>query len=110
MRQIPKHQTFKFKITALLALMVMLATALVAGAALLVAESKMRQVIGGQEMATLSGAAAYLDRDIASKQQVLRGLAEGLQADAVASAPLQGQLEARSSLRDEFANVSALDR
>lgn len=110
MRQIAKHHSFKFKITALLGLMVMLATALVAGVALLVAEREMRQVIGGQEMAILSSAAAYLDRDIMAKQQVLRGVAEGLQADAVAAGKVQAQLEARASLRDEFANVAVLDR
>ncbi|WP_342118250.1 sensor domain-containing diguanylate cyclase [Pseudoduganella sp. OTU4001] len=109
MRRIPKHQTFKFKITALLVLMVMLATVLVGGTSLLVAEREMRQVIGSQEMAMLSSAAAYLDRDITSKQQVLRALAESLQAEPAPHGKVQQQLEQRSALRDEFANVSALD-
>ncbi|MYN04457.1 diguanylate cyclase [Pseudoduganella sp. DS3] len=110
MRRIPPYQTFKFKITALLVLMVMLASVLVGGASLVVAEREMRAVIGNQEMATLAGAAAYLDRDISSKQQVLRVLAEGLQATPVPHGQVQAQLEQRSGLRDEFANVAALDR
>lgn len=107
MRQIPKLQSFKFKITALMVLMVMFATILVGGASLLVAEHEMRQVIGAQEMSMLSSAAAYLDRDITSKQQVLRVLADSLQADPVPASQVQGELEARATLRDEFFNVTA---
>jgi diguanylate cyclase (GGDEF)-like protein len=108
-RQIPKLQTFKFKITALLVLMVMLATALVAGVSLLVAEQEMRKVIGAQEMSMLSSAAAYLDRDITSKQQVLRVLAESMQAEPMTASRIQAQLELRAALRDEFFNVTAYD-
>lgn len=110
MRRVSTYKSFKFKISALLVLMVMLATVLVGGASLLVAEREMREVIGNQEMATLTGAAAYLDRDITSKQQVLRVLAEGLQAAPLAHSKVQAQLEQRIGLRDEFANVAALDR
>jgi diguanylate cyclase (GGDEF)-like protein len=107
MRQIPKLQTFKFKITALLVLMVMVATILVGGASLLVAENEMRQAIGAQEVSTLASAAAYLDRDITSKQQVLKVLAESLQADGAPRSRIQAELELRSALRDEFFNVTA---
>ncbi len=110
MRRIPKIQTFKFKISALLVLMVMLATVLVGGASLLVAEHEMRKVIAAQEMSMLSSAAAYLDRDITSKQQVLRVLAESLQSEPVAAAKIQAQLELRGALRDEFFNVTAYAR
>lgn len=55
----------------------------------------------------LSSAAAYLDRDITSKQQVLRVLAQSLQAEPVAASRIQGQLELREALRDEFFNVTA---
>jgi diguanylate cyclase (GGDEF)-like protein len=106
-RRIPKLQTFKFKISALLVLMVMLATVLVGGASLLVAEHEMRKVIAAQEMSMLSSAAAYLGRDITSKQQVLRVLAQSLQAEPVAASRIQGQLELREALRDEFFNVTA---
>lgn len=107
MRRIPKLQTFKFKVTALLVLMVMFATILVGGASLLVAENEMRRVIAAQEMSMLSSAAAYLDRDITSKQQVLRVVAESLQAESFAPNKIQGQLELRGALRDEFYNVTA---
>jgi diguanylate cyclase (GGDEF)-like protein len=106
-RQIPKLQTFKFKITALMVLMVMFATVLVGGASLLVAEHEMRKVIAAQEMSMLSSAAAYLDRDITSKQQVLRLLAESLQSEPLSASRIQGQLELRGALRDEFFNVTA---
>jgi diguanylate cyclase (GGDEF)-like protein len=106
-RQIPKLQTFKFKLTALLVLMVMFATVLVGGASLLVAEQEMRTVIAAQEMSMLSSAAAYLDRDLTSKQQVLRVLAESLQSAPIAPSNIQAQLELRSSLRDEFFNLTA---
>jgi len=108
-RQIPKLRTFKFKITALLVLMVMFATVLVGGASLLVAEHEMRKVIAAQEMSMLSSAAAYLDRDITSKQQVLRVLAESLQSEPLPASKLQAQLELRGALRDEFFNVTAYD-
>jgi diguanylate cyclase (GGDEF)-like protein len=106
-RQIPTLRTFKFKVIALLVMMVMTATILVGGASLLVAESAMRQVIGRQEMSMLSSAAAYLDRDITSKQQVLRVLAESLQAEPHAHRQIQAELELRGGLRDEFYNVTA---
>lgn len=107
MRRIPKLQSFKFKISALLVLMVMLATVLVGGVSLLVAEHEMRKVIASQEMSMLSSAAAYLDRDITSKQQLLRALAESLQAESATAPRIQGQLELRGALRDEFFNVTA---
>jgi len=106
-RRIPKLQTFKFKITALLVLMVMFATILVGSASLLVAEQEMRKVIAAQEMSMLSSAAAYLDRDLTSKQQVLRVMAEGLESASIAPAKVQAQLELRGALRDEFFNVTA---
>ena len=109
MRTIPKLRTFKFKITALMVLMVMLATVLVGGVSLLVAEHEMRKVIAAQEMSMLSSAAAYLDRDITSKQQVLRVLAESLQSETLAAPKMQAQLELRGALRDEFFNVTAYD-
>ncbi|MGW8391894.1 diguanylate cyclase domain-containing protein [Pseudoduganella sp. HUAS MS19] len=109
MRQIPRLRTFKFKIAALLVLMVMLASALVAGVSLLVAEQEMRKVIAAQEMSMLASAAAYLDRDITSKQQVLRLLAESMHAEPVAPSKVQAQLELRGALRDEFFNVTAYD-
>jgi len=108
-RRIPRLHTFKFKITALLVLMVMVAAALVAGVSLLVAEQEMRKVIAAQEMSMLSSAAAYLDRDITSKQQVLRVLAESMQAEPIAANKIQSQLELRGALRDEFFNVTAYD-
>ncbi|WP_431479214.1 diguanylate cyclase domain-containing protein [Massilia eburnea] len=109
MRQIPRLQTFKFKITALLVLIVMFATALIAGVSLLVAEQEMRKVIAAQEMSMLSSAAAYLDRDLTSKLQVLRVLAESMQAEPIAASKVQAQLELRGALRDEFFNVTAYD-
>ncbi|WP_229632218.1 sensor domain-containing diguanylate cyclase [Pseudoduganella violaceinigra] len=110
MRQIPRLQTFKFKISALLVLMVMCATILVGGASLLVAEQEMRKVIGAQEMSMLSSAAAYLDRDLASKQLVLRVLSESLQSEPIPHDKIQSQLEVRVALRDEFFNVTAYSR
>lgn len=107
MRRVPTLHSFKSKITALLALMVMIAAAGVAGVSLFVAEAEMRHVIARQEMAILTSAAAYLDRDIASKQQVLRVLADSLQANPATRRDLQAQLELRGALRDEFFNVSA---
>ena len=107
MRRVPTLHSFKFKITALLALMVTIASLGVGGVSLLVAEGDMRQVIARQQMSMLSSAAAYLDRDIASKQQVLRVLADSLQAEPGVRSRLQAELEQRGALRDEFFNVSA---
>ena len=68
--------SFKFKITATVTLMVLLAAIGVGSVSLLIFEASMRQVLAAQEMAMLTSTAAFIDNDLHSKRQALKSLAE----------------------------------
>jgi diguanylate cyclase (GGDEF)-like protein len=101
--------SFKFKITLLVTAMVLIAGLGVGGVSLLIAESAMRQSIARQELTLLSSAAAYVDRDIIAKRQLLKSLTEQVAGGEPSLDDMQTLLEAHSSLRDEFFNVTAFD-
>lgn len=101
--------SFRFKITALVTALVLLAAAGVGAISLHIAEDQMARVIGEQELATLGGVAAYVDSDVRHKQQLLRSLGEEIQVRRLRPSDLQRLLEDHGSLRDEFVNVTAFD-
>lgn len=68
--------SFRFKITVLVTAMVLTAAIGVSSTSLLIAETEMREVIAKQEMSLLTSAAAYIETDLKSKQQLLKVLAE----------------------------------
>ncbi len=101
--------SFRFKMTVLVAAMVLAAAAGVGAIALRIAEDQMARTIGQQELATLGGVAAYIDSDVRHKQQLLHSLAEEIQARRLGPAGLQQMLEDHGSLREEFLNLTAFD-
>jgi len=102
--------TLKSRITVVVGFLVLLSASLVAYVSLYLGERQMRAVVGDQQFALLSSAAAYIDRDLASKKTLLMAMGEQLALDDY-SAPsaIQHFLEAHTSLRGEFFNVLALD-
>ena len=101
--------SFKFKITLLVTAMVLIAGLGVGGVSLLIAESAMRQSIAQQELTLLASAAAYVDRDIIAKRQLLKSLTEQVAGSEPSLGDMQTLLEAHGTLRDEFFNVTVFD-
>ncbi|UGQ47775.1 GGDEF domain-containing protein [Massilia endophytica] len=101
----------KFRMTAVLGMLVLLAAGLVALVSLTLAERHMRKVLGDEQMALLSSAAAYIDQNLNAQRSLLAVLAERFPAEAMHDArQVQGVLEDHFTLRDEFFNVSAVNR
>ena len=102
--------TLTSRVTALLILLVFLAAGLVALASLAIAERKMRVVVGDQQQALLTSAAAYIDQDLEAKRMLLASLGEQLDEDTLHDTRrLQAFFERRATLRSAFFNVVAFD-
>lgn len=100
--------SLKFRLAVLVVGLVLLATGLVAFSSLYLAERQMRGVVGAQQYALLSSAAAYIDADLNAKRTLLMTLREELANGG--TVPLQAFLESHGTLRDEFFNVLVYDR
>jgi diguanylate cyclase (GGDEF)-like protein len=101
--------SFKFKITALVIALVLVAGIGAGGISLLIAESELRQVIARQELSLLTSAAALIDNDLQNKQQLLTALTEHVPGREPTLDQLQALFEAHGSLREQFFNVNAFD-
>ncbi|NHZ33548.1 sensor domain-containing diguanylate cyclase [Massilia rubra] len=102
--------TLKFRLTVLVIGLVLLATSVLTFVSLQLAERQMRDVIGSQQVALLSSAAAYIDADLEARQTLLKTLREELgHTDGKPGGGLQAFLEAHAGLRDEFFNVLVFD-
>ncbi|GGY03188.1 sensor domain-containing diguanylate cyclase [Pseudoduganella dura] len=101
--------SFKFKVSALVAAMVLIAAVGVCGISLLIAEAQIQRMIARQEISALSGAAAYLDSDLRARQELLRSVAEEALSRNLGPADVQALLESHTTLRDGFVNVAAFD-
>ncbi|MES2257187.1 MAG: PAS domain S-box protein [Pseudomonadota bacterium] len=97
--------------TSVVVLLVLAAATVVTWLALLMAERDMKGIIGAQQYAVLSTAAAYVDEQLESKRALLATLPEGmpLQAQDQPGA-LQALLESRPVVRAEFSNIVVFDR
>jgi diguanylate cyclase (GGDEF)-like protein len=103
-------RSLKFRMTVVVVLLVLFASGLVALATLTMAERKMSSVVGDQQFALLSSAAAYIDQDLDSKKTLLKSLSERMPLDVYASpAALQDLIESHATLREEFYNVVVFD-
>ena len=103
--------TLKSRLTVVVGFLVLLAAALVAYVSLQLGERQMRAVVGDQQFALLSSAAAYIDEDLASKKTLMMAMGEQLSlGDYTAPSAIQHFLEAHGSLREEFFNVIVLDK
>ncbi len=99
-------RTLRFRVAVLVGLLSLAAGLLSSLVALYPVGSKMKALVGDQEFALLTSAAAALDQDIGAKRTLLRPLSAALAGDVVLDgAGLQRFLEARLVLREEFANV-----
>jgi diguanylate cyclase (GGDEF)-like protein len=96
--------------TVVVSLLVLLASGLVAITSVYTAEHQLAQVIGEQQYALLTSAAAYIDADLSSKKSLLKTISEHIAVDALASPGLvQPLIEGHGTLRDEFYNVTVFD-
>ena len=102
--------TLKTRICVLLVCLVLLSAGLVTYVALQLAERQMRVVVGDQQFALLTSAAAYIDEDLASKKTLLIAIGEQLTLSHESTPDaVQLFLEAHASLRGEFSNVVVLN-
>ncbi|HEX8605790.1 MAG TPA: cache domain-containing protein, partial [Pseudoduganella sp.] len=101
--------SFKFKVSVLVAAMVLIAAVGVCGISLLIAESQIQRMIARQEVSSLAGAAAYLDNDLRAKQELLRTIAEEALSRNLGRGDVQALLESHPNLRDAFSNVVSFD-
>ncbi|MFB9240649.1 GGDEF domain-containing protein [Massilia antarctica] len=102
--------TLKFRLTVVVIGLVLLATSVLTFVSLYLAERQMRDVIGSQQVALLSSAAAYIDADLGARQSLLKTLREELgRSGGRPAGGLQAFLEAHANLRDEFFNVLVFD-
>jgi diguanylate cyclase (GGDEF)-like protein len=101
--------SFKFKISALVIGLLLLAGIGAGGISLLIAEAELRQVIARQELSLLAGASAFIDNDLQNKRQLLKALGEEINDRGLPLAQVQTLLETHETLRDAFFNVNAFD-
>ena len=100
----------KFRLTSAVVLLVLTATVLVTLVALLRAERDMKAIIGDQQYALLSSAAAFIDDRIESRKQMVATLADSLPPEVRAEpARLQPWLGEHVKLGGYFLNVAAFD-
>jgi len=110
MRRLLNTSTLKFRITATMVVLVLAAASLVAVVALALAGREMRAVVGAQQFALLSSAAAHIDADLAASRALLVNLREELAGmPAPESGRMQAFLEGHGALRDAFHNVLVFD-
>jgi hypothetical protein len=87
--------TLRSRLTVVVGFLVLLAAALVAYVSLQLGERQMRGVVGNQQFALLSSAAAYIDEDLASKKTLMMAMGEQLAlSDYSAPLAIQNFLEA----------------
>lgn len=100
--------TLKIRLTGVVIVLVLAATVLVTIVALSMAERDMKGVIGTQQFAVVSSAAAFIDDRLDAKKQLMAALARALPPAARTDpALLQAYLASRAGLRTEFLNVTA---
>lgn len=104
-------RSLKNRMALMVVLLVLLATGIVAFTALHIVEQRIGMVIGEQQMALLSSAAAYIDQDLESKQTLLQALSEQIPQHILADPALvQDFIEGHTTLREQFFNVVVFDR
>ncbi|WP_332851858.1 ATP-binding protein [Duganella sp. S19_KUP01_CR8] len=102
--------TLRFRLSGLVMLLVLGATVTVTVVALVLAERDMKEVIGSQQYALLSGAAAHIDEHLAGKKAMLTALAESLPAATLRDpAALRAYLKARPTARSQFSFLEIYD-
>jgi PAS domain S-box-containing protein len=98
----------KIRLAGVVVVLVLVATVLVTIVALAMAERDMKDIIGNQQFAVISSAAASIDDRLDAKKQLMAALASGVPDEARADPKrLQAYLETQAGLRTEFLNLTA---
>ena len=103
--------TLKFRLSTMVVLLVLAATAIVTYVSLMLAQRDMKAIIGQQQYASLAGAAAYIDEHLDAKKTLLTSLAESMPPDTLSDrASLHQFLLEHPSVRNAFTSVVAFDQ
>jgi diguanylate cyclase (GGDEF)-like protein/PAS domain S-box-containing protein len=98
--------SLRFRLAKVVVMLVLIATITVAWVALILAERDMKGVIGDQQYALLSAAAAQVDAQIAAKKTLLANLAETISiADGADAASMRAFVARHPVARKEFLNL-----
>nr|WP_315249208.1 PAS domain S-box protein [uncultured Duganella sp.] len=104
-------RSLKFRMTGVVIMLVLTATLIVTLVALLLAERDMRSVIGNQQYALLSSAAAQVDTQLAARKVLLASLADTIPLSAGEDpAVMQAFVERHQVARKEFINLHLFTR
>jgi diguanylate cyclase (GGDEF)-like protein/PAS domain S-box-containing protein len=99
-------RSLRFRMAGVVVMLVLIATIIVAWVALMLAERDMKSVIGDQQFALLSSAAAQVDAQILAKKSLLANLAETMSIEAGADAASMKAFVVRHPVaRKEFLNL-----
>lgn len=110
MRSMTKFTNLKTRIAIIGALLVLISIAVITTTSLMLARAKTRDILGAEQYATLTGAGAYIDRDLDGKKVLLQSISEQIPADVIEDATrVQQFISSRASLREAFSNVIAID-
>jgi diguanylate cyclase (GGDEF)-like protein/PAS domain S-box-containing protein len=97
----------KLRLTGLVIVLVLAATVLVTMVALSMAERDMKGVVGAQQLAVVSSAAAFIDDRLDAKKSLVADLASRVPAAARGDPrQLQAWLDAHAGLAGDFADIS----
>ncbi|MBV6321998.1 diguanylate cyclase [Duganella sp. HSC-15S17] len=97
--------------TVVVVMLVLVATVIVTWVALVLAERDMKSVIGNQQYALLSSAAAQVDAQITAKKALLASLADAMPADAGQDPERMSAFVARHpAVRKAFLNLHIFNR
>lgn len=104
-------RSLKFRMTGVVVMLVLAATMTVAWVALVLAERDMKSVIGDQQYALLSSAAAQVDAQITSRKVLLASLADTLgDSDGADTAGMQAFVARHPVARGRFLNLHIYNR
>ncbi|SDF78767.1 MULTISPECIES: PAS domain S-box protein [unclassified Duganella] len=104
-------RSLKFRMTGVVVMLVLTATLIVTLVALLLVERDMRSVIGNQQYALLSSAAAQVDAQLAARKVLLASLADTMPLSAGEDpAVMQAFVERHQVARKEFLNLHIFTR
>lgn len=104
-------RSLKFRMTGVVVMLVLAATLVVTLVALLLAERDMRSVIGDQQYALLSAAAAQVDAQLAARKVLLASLADTIPLAAGEDpATMQAFVDRHHVARMEFLNLHIFTR
>ncbi|USX17734.1 diguanylate cyclase [Oxalobacteraceae bacterium OTU3REALA1] len=104
-------RSLKFRMTGVVVMLVLAATMTVAWVALVLAERDMKSVIGDQQYALLSSAAAQVDAQFTARKVLLASLADTVtESDGANPAAMQAFVARHPVARERFLNLHIYNR